>query len=153
MTLISGTWATVEDVLAVTGVTVTSDVLTQAQGVIDIVSNMSVDQAVDLRISARDLRWLGMALCYQAAWQSNQVDVITRTDVTGVTQEGMQFSPANDTALILSPLAKRCLDRISWRRPRSIRLQRKSYQFTTQEELAHGYLRDDPLFEGGWQSG
>ncbi|MGH3991904.1 MAG: hypothetical protein ACRDSN_05505, partial [Pseudonocardiaceae bacterium] len=104
-------WATVADVLAYTGATVTDAQITQAQGVLDIMANVTNDAAANLK--ARDVRLLKQATAYQTVWMVNQVDTFTRTDVTGARQDGVQFSAPehNPDYLILAPLAKRCLDR------------------------------------------
>jgi hypothetical protein len=152
MSLISGSWATTDDVLAVTGATVNDDVLTQAQGVIDVYSNVTIESSG--AFSARDIRLLGLALCYQVAWQVNQVDIFTRTDVISVTQDGLSFNPANPEALELAPLAKRCLDRLSWRKPRSLRVRSSTDPIYPRiEDVEAAWLRDEGPFNTGWEQG
>lgn len=152
MTLISGTWITAADVLAVTGVNVGDSDVAQAQGVIDIISNVTTEDSATM--SARDIRLISLALCYQTVWQYNQIDVLTRTDVASITQDGLQFTPANKDALMLAPLAKRCLDRLSWRKPRSIRVRPgRGTTYQTIEALQDAWLRDADGLNAGWQSG
>lgn len=145
------TWATTADVLEYTGTTVTDAQITQAQGVIDIISGVTPDG--DDVISTRDQRLLKQALAYQTVWMVNQIDVFTRTDVDSLTQDGLQIAPGNDDALILAPLAKRCLDRLSWRKARSLRVRPgRGDTFPTIEAYQAGWLADA---EGtnDWQQG
>ena len=113
-------WTDPAAVLAATGVTVTTNQITQANGIIDIYSNITT--AASANLTPRDRRLLASATNYQAAWMARQVDVFTRTEVESATQDGVSFSPAHEDALMLAPLAKRCLDRLSWRKPRSVRV-------------------------------
>lgn len=135
------TWASIADVLAYTGATVTDAQIGVAQGVIDIYAQVTTDTVEP--ISPRDRRLLKQALSYQTVWQINQVDLITRTDVSQVNQDGMSFSPAGADALLLAPLTKRCLDRLSWRRPRSLRVrQGRGTSYQNIEALQDAWLRD-----------
>lgn len=145
MPIIAGTWATAADVLAVTGQTVDTAEVTRAQGVIDIYSNVTIEASGNVR--ARDARLLSMAVCYQTAWQANQIDVMTRTDVQSLSQDGASFTTSNDEALVLAPLAKRCLDRLSWAKPRSLRVKSNlgdsdCERYPTIESWQRGWLRD-----------
>lgn len=106
-------WTSEAQVLELTGATVTSAHLTQAQGVIDIYSGITLDYTDEINL--RNRRLLAAATAYQAAWMVRQIDVTTRTDVSKLNQEGVQFDLAHEDALLLAPLAKRCLDRLSWR--------------------------------------
>lgn len=143
-------WATAADVLAYTGATVTDAQISVSQGVIDIYSQVTTD-TID-PISERDRRLLKQALAYQTVWQINQVDVFTRTDVSSVNQDNMQFAPANAEALMLAPLAKRCLDRLSWRRPRSLRLRPgRGTRYQTVEAWQDSWLRDGEGTHSDWQ--
>src|SRR5690606_12174704 len=114
-------WASAEDTLAMTGVQVTEDLLAQAQGVIDVFSG--VTEGAEQEISARNRRLLRSAVAYQAAWMVGQIDVMTRTDVSQLRQDGSEFTAAHPDSLVLAPLAKRCLDRLSWRGARSRRVR------------------------------
>lgn len=112
------TWATINDVAAYTRVTVDGATLDVAQGTIDLFCN--VTEAASGSLKARDLRMLKMATAYQAGWLAGQPDVMSRLDIKSVNQDGMAFDPAHRDALVLSPLAQRCLARLSWRRNRSV---------------------------------
>lgn len=137
----ANSWATPEQVLAVTGVSVTDAQLTQAQSVIDIFSNITFDDADT--ISLRDTRLISLATCYQAVWQANQIDVTTRTDVSALTQDGIQVTPRGADSLLLAPLAKRCLDRLSWRKARSVRVRPgRCIQYPNIEAVQEAWLSD-----------
>lgn len=145
------TWASTADVLAYTGATVTDAQIAVSQGLIDIYAQVTPDTTDP--ISERDLRLLKQALAYQTVWQVNQIDVMTRTDVSSVNQDNMQFTPAGPESLILAPLAKRCLDRLSWRKPRSLRVRSgRGTTYQDIEALQDAWLRDgDGLND--WQPG
>ncbi|MFB7111731.1 hypothetical protein [Streptomyces sp. NPDC056291] len=119
------TWATTADVLDITGVTVTEAQLTRAQHVIDMVSGRTYD-IHDLLVAEnrrRDLYWLKLAVAYQAAWMIAQPDMFTRMNVTRVDQD-MSEAEMGASALVLAPLARRALNRLSWRGTRSLQVQR-----------------------------
>lgn len=145
-------WTTPADVLALTGVTVTAAQLSQAQGILDLFSGTTLAAIDD--ISDRDLRFLKMAAGYQAAWIAGQVDVMTRMDVKSLSQDGMSFTPADTDALTVAPLARRCLDRLSWNRPQSLRVSGcHDARYPTFADYAHAWLTDQPEVDNSpdWQ--
>ena len=113
-------WATAQQTLDMTGVTVTDTQVSQAQTMVELFSG--VDESYALR--GRDVRYLRMAVAYQAAWIKGQIDVTTRTDVSQVTQDEMSFTYANQDAPVLAPLARQALKRLSWKTSRSVMVQR-----------------------------
>lgn len=113
-------WATKEYASDITGTTVTDANIGVAQGMIELFSG--VTEEYNLR--KRDVRHLKMAVAYQAAWVAGQIDVTTRTDVGQVSQDEMSFTYANPDAVVLAPLARAALKRLSWKTSRSVRLQR-----------------------------
>jgi len=136
-------WTTPADVLALTGVTVTLAQLSQAQGIIDLYSGATLAAVDD--IGDRDLRLLAMAAGYQVVWQVAQIDVLTRVDVKSASQDGASFTPASSDAMLLAPLAQRCLDQLSWNRPRSLRVQGcGERRYPTLAAYAHAWLTDTP---------
>jgi hypothetical protein len=113
-------WATPQQVIDLTGVSVTDVQLTQAQGSIETFSNrIYADTA---RIRTRDVYWLGRAVAYQAAWEVGQFDLNTRLDASQVQQDGVVAS-LNNTAMTLGPRAKQALQRCSWMRGRTIHVR------------------------------
>lgn len=106
-------WCTGADVVALTGTPADDEKIAMAQGHIELAIGRTEASAAD-DLSARDLDWLRRAVSYQAAWLEGQADINTRLDVTQLAQDGMQATFAGD-GLILAPLAKRALKRLSWR--------------------------------------
>src|SRR5438105_4735735 len=106
-------WATEDEVLAVTGVTVTGEQLTAAHGLIDLFSG--IGPATE-GLAARDLRLLRQAVAYQTVWMAAQVDPLTRTSVTSLEQDGVKVAPGEPADLLLAPLAKLALQQLSWNR-------------------------------------
>lgn len=136
-------WTSPGEVLSLTGVAVTEAQLAYAQGVIDIYSGTTTAAIDD--IGDRDLRLLKMAAGYQAVWQIQQVDVTSRSDVTDVSQDGMSFKPLDADALVLAPLARRCLERLSWLKSRAlgVRHQHSARRFPRVEVWQDAWLRDE----------
>lgn len=115
------TWVTPEQAGEITGETVTDKMLAVAQPVIDIFSGVTEDQADKLK--AKDLRMLRYATAYQATWMAANPSATTSMDIQSATQDSVsftRFNEGNDDALVLAPLARRCLDRLSWRRTKTV---------------------------------
>lgn len=113
-------WVTVERTAELTGVAVQAAELAQAQGVVDLYAG--VTEADLAHLGGRDRRLLGQAVAYQAAWLAAQADAFTRTDVTSINQDGVAATFRGEEALLLAPLAQRCLARLSWRKAGSVRV-------------------------------
>lgn len=153
----SVTWCTVADVLNLTGVTVDGPQLTRAQGVIetfvDIDPSLVTAPATPTpanTLQVRDRVRLTRACAYQAGWMFEQIDVTARTDITQLSQDGASFTYANPHAVVLAPLAKRNIDRLSWNQSGPVG-KRRSAAFADMGAWADGWLRDDPAAEpGGW---
>lgn len=71
-------------------------------------------------ITRRDLYWLRQAVAFQAAWLADTPDYLERNDVDSASQDG-QSAAFKPDALVVAPLVKRALKRLSWRGTRSIR--------------------------------
>jgi hypothetical protein len=113
-------WATVQDVLDTTGVSVTGQQLVQAQAAIEVFSNrIYTDQD---RMRTRDLHWLGQAVAYQAAWIAGQFGLETRLDATQIQQDQVSTTLQGD-GLVLAPMAARALKRVSWMRSRTVHIR------------------------------
>lgn len=106
-------WVSEAEALALTGVAVTDEQITQAQGVIDLFSG--VVEGVE-ELTVRDTRLLRMATAYQAVWMLSQVDVLSRTIVHRIEQDGAVIWVDEPNDFILAPLAKRALAQMSWNR-------------------------------------
>ncbi|MEU7416708.1 hypothetical protein [Streptomyces antibioticus] len=119
------TWATTSDVITYTGINATAAQVEQAQGVIELFADVTEQASDDGLISEKNLRLLKQAVAYQAAWITQHPDAFTNVDLTSFNQDQVSGQLRHDNALILAPLAKRCIDRLSWRRNRGLRIQRR----------------------------
>lgn len=120
------TWCTTADVLTYTNVEVDDTVLAQAGALIDVHTARPYDVFVAgvpdgqvCKISATDLYWLKLACAYQAAWLSTQPDAFTRSDLLAVGR-GKANVTFTDTGMVLAPLAKHALRRVSFLKSRSL---------------------------------
>ncbi|MEU6365764.1 hypothetical protein ABZ876_08405 [Streptomyces sp. NPDC046931] len=130
-------WATAQQVIDTTGVSVTDAQLAQAQDDIEIFTNRVYEDTP--RIRTRDLYWLGRAVARQAAWLAGQYGLETRLDATQIQQDQVSTTLQGD-GLVLAPMAARALKRVSWMRSRSVHIR-------SAVEGA-GPLVGDPLAEG-----
>lgn len=119
-------WATDAETLAYTGITPTSAQLAQAQGVIELFADTTVAASDAGNISPKNLRLLKQATAYQAAWISQHPDAFTSMDTTSFSQDQVSATLLHANAGILAPLAKRCVDRLSWKRIRPLRIGRRA---------------------------
>lgn len=110
-------WASAQDVINATGVSVTEQQLAQAQSDIEIFSGRIYPDSPRMR--ARDLYWLGRAVARQAAWIAGQFGLETRLDATQTQQDGVSSTLTGD-GLVLAPMAGRALRRVSWMRSRTV---------------------------------
>lgn len=113
-------WATIGETLTYTKIAVDQGDIESAQFMVEIFADVTEDAT----IGTKNLRLLKMAVAYQAAWISDHPDVFTHVDVSTMLQDGIQFTNAHANAGVLAPMAKRAIDRLSWRRNRSIRIKR-----------------------------
>jgi len=112
------TWSTPAAASHITRVALAQEDLDAAYPIVVIWSGVTEDVRPTLK--PRDLLMLQYAEAYQAAWLQSQVDVTGRMDVTQVVQDGAQYSKDDPDAMVLAPLAARCVRRLSWARSRSI---------------------------------
>jgi hypothetical protein len=116
------TWATIADVARYTGTTTTDAQITQAQAIVELFADVTEEASTANLVSSKNLRLLSMAVSYQAAWMALTPDVFTHQDAQSVQQDSVAFTPAHANAALLAPLAKRCIDRLSWKRIRGLRI-------------------------------
>lgn len=113
------TWATTADVLSLTGTTdVTDEELVQANAIIEIIEGRVYTLAA-ARTGDRDAEWLRRAVAYQVPWMRAQPDFFQRLDVTTLENVGA----LRDLTLICPPMARLAINRLSWRRTRSVRIR------------------------------
>jgi hypothetical protein len=141
-------WATVQDTLNITGVTVTEAKVTQAQFNVELFSGVTEEY----QLRPRDLRHLKLAVAYQAAWLTGQIDVTTRTDVESFTQDEMSIKYANKEAAVLAPLARQAIKRLSWTGTRSVRIRRPADVATAGDPDTRFTTDEDPetVWHPGW---
>jgi len=115
-------WATTAEVLAATGRNV--DAITRNLAAQSIEMSTGLIEAVErVDISDRDRYWLKLAVSYQAAWLLAQPDYLERNAVASASQDGQSATAGNADWLTLSPQARKCLKRLSWRGLRSVGTQ------------------------------
>ena len=118
MTQITG--VTVTDVLNITGATVTTAQLAQAVAVIELYA--SVDMSNFAAFGAKN-RWaLQAAVVWQAAWMLSQIDYAGRTDFATQSQDGLSLTTRDKDTILLAPLARKALSRVSRNRDRTINI-------------------------------
>jgi len=117
-------WATAADVADKTGVTVDDADVAQAQSVVEIYANRTFDATEGF--SARDLSWLRTAVCWQAAWQSQQYGYAARQQASSVSEAGQSVQRSSRADVALAPWAERSLRNLSWKGSRTVRLRHVS---------------------------
>lgn len=111
------TWATTTDVTTYTGETVTLAQLTAADTDITVYANRT--ESASAGMNARDLHWLKLATCYQAAWRARQVGVVGRQGVQSFSQDGLSVTYRAEHQVVLAPMAARSLRNLSWKGDRT----------------------------------
>lgn len=118
----TNSWAQADDVLAVTGETVTDAQVLRAQAIIDMFTARVYSADLLLRIGSRDLYWLKLAVAYQAAWMLSQPDLYSRLDFATISAGSRPVELKEDT-LRIAPFASKALKRVSWLRSRSLHVR------------------------------
>jgi hypothetical protein len=116
-------WATADDVYTVTGKEASPEALALAQTIVELFSGTTEEASDNGDILSKNLRYLRNAVAFQAVWLDAHPDVLEAMDVEGVSQDGLSATYANANAHLLAPLAKRFLDRLSWK-TQGIRIKR-----------------------------
>jgi hypothetical protein len=112
------TWATPADVLSLTGTANATDTeVVQANSIVEIIGGRLYTLAAE-RTGRYDTEWMRRAVAYQVPWMRANPDFFERLDFA--TLEGLDLK---DLALILAPLTTRALNKLSWRRSRSLHVQ------------------------------
>jgi hypothetical protein len=132
------TWATAQDVLTFTGLTVNDAQLQVAAGTVDLHAKRTYDDVS--RVGSRDQYWLKLAVCYQCTWLTQQFDAFVRLDITALGQN-RSITQLGPNAMTLGPFAKKALKNVSWLKARSLHVQSP---FTD----GVGVLGTDPLSSG-----
>lgn len=146
-------WATVSDVLAITGELVTAGQLMDGQETIMLFSGRTTATPTE-SIKPRDQQWLKKAVAQQTIWQKEQPGYKTRHWIKEIVQDGTDIiyvgssEPANMAMMSLAPLAARALKNLSWLSGKAVRLRSPGLPLAsglTSDE----YRRNDD--HGGWQ--
>lgn len=121
------TFTSVARVADRTGVTVSDLQLRQAVGV--ITAEVGYDLAADPLpvFRARDLRLLGEAVDWQAAYIAEHAELLTREgNLNSASTNGnaLSWGEGGSAGALIAPLAAMSLKRLSWRRSRSIPMRR-----------------------------
>jgi hypothetical protein len=106
--------ATPEDVANLTGAVVTEPQLIQAQGLVEVSCGRPWETWANA--STIDRRKLKLAVVYQSAWMLAHPEAFTSLDATSFSQLDQSVTVRDSDSLTLSPLAKKLLRRLSWRR-------------------------------------
>lgn len=130
-------WATVGETLTYTKIAVEEADIEVAQFMVELFADTT--EEANANISTKNLRLLKMAVAYQTVWMLDHPDVFTHVDVRTVLQDGTQFSDAHANAMVLAPMAKRAIDRLSWKRNRDIKV-RPSKRTTNRGLKSYEYL-------------
>jgi hypothetical protein len=140
------TWATTGDVPKYTGLTATEAQVAQAQFVVELFADTTEDASDAGNISPKNLRLLTQAVAYQAAWITQHPDAFTNMDTTSVSQDQVSATWLHANAHLLAPLAKRAIDRLSWKRIRPLRIRRRGgYQIPRTMNLTSAVMdENDP---------
>ena len=115
----SASWCTVAQVAEVTGKTVSDVDRNVAAYAVELITGL-IESVPRVDITRRDAYWLRQAVAFQAAWLADTPDYLERNDVSAAAQDGQSVSLKPD-ALVLAPLTRRAIKRLSWRGSRTIR--------------------------------
>jgi hypothetical protein len=124
-TATAGAWATLGNVIDITGTAVTLAQLRQAQAVVELFVGRT-PAADEQPIRPVDLHWLRQAVCWQAVWQKDQPGYTTRSSFTSMSQDSFQVNVAGRHDLHLAPLAARAVKNLTWMASRSVAIGRPS---------------------------
>jgi hypothetical protein len=154
------TWATSADVQDITGVSVTDQQVTIAGFIIDNYtgrpyafewtdsSGMLHTYAWHQKVGAADSYWLKLAVSYETVWLQAQPDAMTRMNMESVptTRESIKL---NEHGMVLGPIAKKALGRVSWLRTRSLHVRSPLEDISQLGGVNFGEV-DFPWYPLGW---
>jgi len=112
-------WATVEQIAQTVDRNVNQATRNLAAQSIEMHTGL-IEGVVRTDISSRDRYWLMLAVSYQAVWLLAQPDYLERNAVSSASQDGQSATMGNPDWLTLSPAARKCLRRLSWRGIRTV---------------------------------
>lgn len=113
------TWATAEQVTAMTGVTVDTATLATASAMIDTYAGVS-EEMPEEAITPRDRMFLRKATIWQATWVSGKPGILTqRESARSTSADSVTITRNGPSDIMLAPLAARELRNLSWYGTRS----------------------------------
>ena len=119
-------WTTVDEVATRTGKAVTAATVTQAQAVLEAYLGLDETDS-EPWLKARDLKVLGRATQYQAAYLHDHPEVLTAQDLVAFSQPDLSVTLKHASVPTaprwLSPLAAMTLRQFKYAGPRSIQLE------------------------------
>jgi hypothetical protein len=124
------TWATAQDVLNITGQQVSDQQVIYAGFTIDMFTGRPYSftgpdgQEYNWYENTGDIDayYLKLAVVFQTVWIQAQPDMMSRLDLANVPAKGRPLT-LNVGALLLGPLAKKALSRVSWLRSRALHVR------------------------------
>lgn len=105
-------WATIEQVAAITGRTVEQASIDIAVGICGLKVGLFQDEVPN--VAGRNGRALRAMVAYEAIFVEENPDLFERLDVSSTSQDGQSANFKAD-ALVLAPLAKLAMRRLSWK--------------------------------------
>jgi hypothetical protein len=132
----TNTWAVAADVLNITGQTVTDAQVTIAGSIIDIFTGRpysfswvepSTGNTITYdwyeNVGATDSYYLNLAVVFQTVWMTQQPDLYTRLDLDSIQTMRAPIKLNSGNALMIGPLARKSLARVSWLRSRALHVR------------------------------
>lgn len=132
----TNTWATQTDVLNITGQTVTAAQVQYAGSIIDLFTGRPYSfqwtdpSSLEVltynwweNVGATDMHFLNLAVVYQTLWMVQQPDLYTRLDLDSIQTMRAPIKLNSDNALMIGPLVKKALSRVSWLRSRALHVR------------------------------
>lgn len=110
------TWATLDDVVTVTGQEASEASLLLAHTIVDMIGGVEEEAGDNGLVSTTNLRHLQRAVAFQAVWLDAHPDVLQTMDVEGISQDGLNAQYAHRYAHLVAPLAMLAMNRLSWKR-------------------------------------
>lgn len=140
------TWATVEQVTAQTGKTVSEETLALASGMIDTFTGAD-EELPDDAISAVDRKHLRKATAWQAVWIAGKPGILSERELAAsLTSDTQAIQRESAMDAMCAPLAKREIVSLSWVGTRTARLPRVSESTNRRNFLNES---SDPAWLGG----
>ncbi len=148
-------WATIADVQLYTGIAVSQENIDSSQFMVemftDVEYNDTVDASGNALVSSRDLRYLKMAVAYQAAWMIDRPDLFTHVDIGSINQDGIFFVYKNENAGLLAPMTRRAIARLTWKRSGNIRVRPSRNRTANKRFVQQSLTEVDNIDPASWE--